>query len=181
MGVGVHLTKHQSDPQADDMSCWPTWVPLLTTRCLYWGGGIMGWQGCRGVGVFGGYIWKMKTVYCKVLLKIQDGLLQKKEHELRSTRPNLVPLVATRCLSLGAGGVGGVHLTKQQPDAQADDVWCWPTVVLLLTTRCQYWGGGIGELTGGVGVLGGIWGLHKKHEDCTAKYSWKVQTIYCRQ
>ena len=96
----VHLTKHHPDPQADDMLCWPAVVPLLTTRCLYWG---WGWgrgirradMGCWGIG---GYIWKMKTVYCKVVIKTQDGLLQTIEHEIRSIRPNLVPLLATRCL-----------------------------------------------------------------------------------
>ena len=55
MGVGVHLTKHQPDPQADEMSYLPAVVPLLTTRCLYWGGGCLGAdRGCldptRGVG-----------------------------------------------------------------------------------------------------------------------------------
>ena len=87
-GVGVHLTKHQPDPQADDMSCWPVVVPLLTIRCLYWEwGGVVGIRklagGVGGVRGIGGYIWKMKTVYCKVLLKTSDGLLQTIEHELR--------------------------------------------------------------------------------------------------
>ena len=41
-GVRGYLTKHQPDPQAVDMSCWPAVVPLLTTRCLYWGWGVKG-------------------------------------------------------------------------------------------------------------------------------------------
>ena len=53
MGVGVHLTKHQPDPQADHMSYRPAVVPLLTTRYLYWGGDgasrvLMGCRGIRG-------------------------------------------------------------------------------------------------------------------------------------
>ena len=36
LGV-VHLTKGQPDWKADQMSSWPTVVPLLTTRCLYKG------------------------------------------------------------------------------------------------------------------------------------------------
>ena len=43
----------------------------------------------------------MKMVYCKVLLKTEDGLLQTIVHELRSMGPKLVPLLATRCLYLG--------------------------------------------------------------------------------
>ena len=69
----------------------------------------------------------MKMVYCKVLLKTQDGLLQTIEHELRSVEPKLVPLLATRCTTWGVlrgiEGDGGqrVHLTKLQPDLQTDD------------------------------------------------------------
>ena len=44
----------------------------------------------------------MKTVYCKVLLKTQDSLLQVIEHELMSMGPKFIPLLATRCLSFGA-------------------------------------------------------------------------------
>ena len=105
-GDGAHLTKHQSDPQTDQMSCWPAVVPLLTSRCLDLGWGCQGAnRGCRGIGGIGGYIWKMKMVYCKVLLKTQDGLLQTIEHELRSMGPKLVPLLAARCLYWGMGGV----------------------------------------------------------------------------
>ena len=100
----VHLNKHHPDPQADDMLCWPAVLPLLNTRCLYWGwgGGVreLTW-GVGASGALGGYMWKMKTVYCKVLMKTQDSLLQTIERELRSMRPKLVPLLATRCLYLG--------------------------------------------------------------------------------
>ena len=71
-GVRVHLTKHQPDPQADDMSCRPAIVPLLTTRYLYWGWGGTSrvQQGVKGVsGGIGVTYEKMKMVYCKVLLK----------------------------------------------------------------------------------------------------------------
>ena len=69
----------------------------------------------------------MKVVYCKVLLKTQDGLLETVEHELRSMGPKLVPLLVTRCLYVGAlkGHMGqGVHLTKHQPDPQAEYMSC---------------------------------------------------------
>ena len=83
------------------------------------------------------------------------------------------------------GGVGrGVHLTKHQPDPQADDISCWPAVVPLLTTRCLYWGrvGGIRELTGGAGGIKGHWGVtYEKSRWSIAKYSWKVKVVYCRQ
>ena len=74
---------------------------------------------------------KMKTVYCKVLVKTQDGLLQTIEHELRSMRPKLIPHLATRCCYLqgieephGGDGCSKVHMTKHHPDPQADDMLC---------------------------------------------------------
>ena len=76
----VHLTTYHSDPQADDMSCWPAAVPLLITRCLYLGWASGGTAG--GVGGIGGYVCHIKMGYCKVLLKTQDGLLWTIEHEL---------------------------------------------------------------------------------------------------
>ena len=148
-GVGVHLTKHQLDLQADDMSCWPALVPLLTTRCCTGSEGI---RGCRGIG---GYTWKMKTVYWKLLMKTQDSLLQAIEHELRSIWPKLIPLLATKCLYLGAYGVG-VHLTKHQPHPQADDMSCWHVVVPLLTTRCLYCSSSVRGTDRGVGGIGGL-------------------------
>ena len=78
-----------------------------------------------------GVTYKMKMAYCKVLVKTQDSLLQTIEHELRSMRPKLVPLLATRCLYLGGieeaygdDGCGRVHLAKHHPDPQADDMLC---------------------------------------------------------
>ena len=135
------------------MSCWPTVVPLLTTRCLYWVGYWGGWCGCRGHQGCQGLHLKMKTVYCKVLLKIQDGLLNTEDNrtwsevngtqvittiahqmplcggtsELRSTGPNLVPLLATRCLCLYWG------VTSELRSAG-------PNLVPLLAARCFYWG-----------------------------------------
>ena len=101
-GEGVHLTKHQSDPQADDMLWWCEVVSLLTIRCLYWDGGIRGLTGGVGVsGVIRGYMWNMQMIYCKELLKTQDSLLQTLEHELRSSGLKLVPFLATRWLYWG--------------------------------------------------------------------------------
>ena len=78
---------------------------------------------CTGVGVsrrltggVGGYTSKMKMVYCKVLFKTQDSLLNTEDNrtwaqvnastwgtsDLMSTRPKLVPLLATRFLDWGS-------------------------------------------------------------------------------
>ena len=40
----------------------------------------------------------MQMGYCKVLLKIEDSLLQIIEHEVRSTGQKLVPFLVTRLL-----------------------------------------------------------------------------------
>ena len=58
----------------------------------------------------------MKTVYCKVLVKTQDGLLQTIEHELRSMGPKFIPLLATDASTCG------VCLTESQPDAKANQM-----------------------------------------------------------
>ena len=50
-GLGVHLTRDQPDPKADQISCWPEVVPLLTTRCLYWDRWVSrGHWGCKWLG-----------------------------------------------------------------------------------------------------------------------------------
>ena len=116
----------------------------------------------------------MKTIYCKVLLKPQDSLLQTIEHELRSTRPKLVPLLATSWLSWGACG-DGVDLTKQQPDPQPDDMWYWPRVVPLLTTRSLYWGGGIWADRGYRWCQGGLGVTYEKWRQCIADNRTWVQ------
>ena len=146
------------------MPCSPAVVPLLTTRCLYWGWGH--WLADGGVGGIRGYIWKMKAVYCKVLLKTPDSLLQTIEHELRSTGPKLVPLFVTGCLSLG--GIEGAcrddgwghswqnsSLTHRLMTCHAD-----LQVVPLLNTRCLYWGGGV--------------------RGALVAYIWKIETVYCK-
>ena len=145
------------------MSSWPDIVLLLSTRCLYWGWRCQGSQQGHW-----GYIWKMKTVYCKVLLKTQDGLLQTIEHELKSMGTKLVPLLATRCLYLGTlrgiGGDGvGVHLTKHQPDPQDDQMSHWPAVVLLFTTRC-------------LNRVGGVKWANRGNWSCI----WKIKMVYCK-
>ena len=123
----------------------------------------------------GGYIWKMKMVYYKVLLKTQDGLLQTIEHKFRSMGPKLVPLLATRCLYLGSiegqmkvKGLGGTS-DKTSADPQADDISCWPAVVPLLTTRCLYWAG-VGA-SGGMGSVMGHWGVTYE------KWRWSVAKV----
>ena len=158
-GWWVHLTKHQPD----QMSCWPAVVSLLTTKCLYWEwgwhGGIEGQMGDTwGMGVtpeksrqsIAKYSWKIKMVY---------WTLQTIEHEIRSMGPVTTTLGHQIPLPGGIEGHRGdgvgVHLTKHQPDPQADDMSCWPAVVSLLTTRCLYWGGGIKGADGGIGVFGG--------------------------
>ena len=55
--------------------------------------------------------------------------------ELRSTRSNLVPLLATRCL------YQGVYLTKGQSGLKADQMSSWPDIVPFLATRYLYQGG----------------------------------------
>ena len=54
--------------------------------------------------------------------------------ELRSTRPNFIPILATRCL------YWGVCLTNGQSNPKADQMSSWPDIVLLLATRCLYQG-----------------------------------------
>ena len=46
----------------------------------------------------------------QITLETKVGLLQTIEHELRSTRPKLVPLLALRCL------YRGIHLSSGQLD-----------------------------------------------------------------
>ena len=55
--------------------------------------------------------------------------------ELRSNRPNLVLLLATRYL------YKGVHLTEGQPDPKADQMSSWHDIEPLMATRCLYQGG----------------------------------------
>ena len=89
-----------------------------------------GQQGCRGIG---GYIWKMKTVYCKVLLKTADSLLQTTEHEVRSMGPKFHTTLGHQMPLLG------VHLTECQPDPKDLQMSRWPKVVPFWVTRCLYW------------------------------------------
>ena len=75
------------------------------------------------------YFWQLKMVYCKVKmssweLKMAYWQLKTIENELRSTRPNLIPLFATRCLYRGTSKLRSTG----------------PNLVLCLGTRCLYWG-----------------------------------------
>ena len=91
-------------------------------------------------------------MYSKVLLKSQDSILQTIEYGFRWTRPQLVPLLATRCIFLGG------------TDPQAYDMSCWPAVQLLIT-RCLYLTlGHQGAYRECWGVRG-YWGLHMKYKD----------------
>ena len=112
------------------------------------------------------YSWELKMVY---------WTLKTIEHELRSMGPTCIPLLATRCLLLGAEGWWGRSTSeKKQPDPQADEMSCWPTVVPLLITRCLYLGWGIK----------GTCGDHVTYEKwrwSSAKYSWKLKMVWTLQ
>ena len=151
--------------QNDLKSTRPNAVLLLATRCLY-GGHIsaqvhqiqfsttLGYSMLLwGLGV--GYIsaqvnWIQQSVTLGHKMPLPGGT-----SELRSTRPNLVPLWATRCIYQGgtqSSGqldtteyqslttTGGVCLTKGQSDPRADQMSSWLDVVPLLATKCFYWG-----------------------------------------
>ena len=151
------------------MSCWPAVVPLLTTKCLYWGWGCQGAN--RGVGASGA----LKGLH----MENEDNLLQSTlENGRRSIADNRTWAQVNGThfsTTLGhqmplCGGIEGayevgVHLTKHHPDPQANDMSCWPAVVPLLTTRCLYWGGGVR----------GHWGLHMKNED--SLWQWTHQNL----
>ena len=83
--MGGFLMTGNPDPPVDYMASWCEMPPMGTLKDV------------------GGYIWKLKTVYCKVLLITADNLLQTIAHWLRSMRPKLVPVLATRCLCQGVG------------------------------------------------------------------------------
>ena len=91
------------------------------------------------------YSWKLKMIHWQ---------LKTMENELRSTRPYLVPLLATTCLYQGA------HLKSKDGLLQTEDILFktkdsvlktedngkWPQdnqtqLIPLLATRCLYWGG----------------------------------------
>ena len=55
--------------------------------------------------------------------------------------PDVVPLLATRCL------YWGVHLTTCQPDPNDNQMSRLPDVVPLLSTRCLYLGGSSEQCT----------------------------------
>ena len=164
-----------------------TWgSTTFTTWYLYWGWGCHGAdRECQGALLV--YIWKMKTVYCKVLLKTQDSLLQTIEHELRSMGPKFVPPLAITCLSLGgtegACGGDGVGCTSDKTAA-------WPTGWwhVMLTCSSTTWpldactGGGVVVIRRANMGCRGHWGLHMKNgRQSIAKYSWKLKMVYCRQ
>ena len=99
-------------------------VLVLATRCLSMGD-WEGWQGgCTS-----------DDSLLQSTLENWRVILQTIEHELRSTGPKLVPLLATRCL------YQGLCLTEGQPDPKADHMSTWPYIVLLLTTSCLHFRG----------------------------------------
>ena len=69
--------------------------------------GCQGWTGDVGTSGGMGVTYDKYRVFCKVLLKTADGLLQTIAHELKSVMPKLVPLLATRCLYMG--GIEGTY------------------------------------------------------------------------
>ena len=148
----------------------------------------MGLMGCRGIrGYWGGYIWKMQMVCCKVLLKMQDNLLQMIDHELRSMGPKLVPLLATKCLYLGAlSGHRGWWGGDTSDKTSAWPTGCWlsfrPAVVPVLTTICLYWGWVTSRGWQGAWGCQGAYGVtYEKWRWSIAKYFWKLKMVYCRQ
>ena len=105
VGGGVHLTKHQPDQQANRMSYSPVVVWLLTTRCMYWEWGVS--SGQQGVsGGIGVYIWKIQTVYSKVLLKSQQYI----EDNRTWVQVNQTSVCTTHGYQMHLPG--GVHVTK---------------------------------------------------------------------
>ena len=70
---GYILTKQQPHQQADHMLCWPAVAWLWTTRCMYWGGGIEGWQGCHG-GIGGLHMNNYDSVFQSILEKSKQYL-----------------------------------------------------------------------------------------------------------
>ena len=103
-------------------------VLVLATWCLWWGWRCQGAN--RDVGGAGGILglhMKTKSVYCKELMKTQDGLLQTIEHELRSMGHKFVPLLATRCLYWGYIWLK-VSLTQRLNKCQDDLTSYWAQV-----------------------------------------------------
>ena len=98
-----------------------------------------GWWGA--LGVLGVTYEKMKMVFCKVLLKTQDGLLNTIEHELRWMGPKLVPLLATRCLYQRGNIWAQVNWTLYWGTSELRSTR--PNWVSLLVLRCLYEGGPI--------------------------------------
>ena len=161
-GIGVHLTKQQSDPQADGMSCWPTAVPLLTTWWLYWrwgwGGALgagMGCRGCQGASKgCRGVRWTLGVTYeiwrwsiAKYSWKL-NSLLQTIEHELRSTGPKLVPVLAQfSCIYISTilphqmALLGGTSELRSVVSTiipfLAQQMSSWPDAVPLFITICH--------------------------------------------
>ena len=99
-------------------------------------------------------------MYSKVLLKSQDSILQTIEHEFRWTRPQLVPSLATRCIS---GEVLTHRLMMCHADLQQFHSWS--------LDACTLHGASVGLQ----GVLGcqGVWGVtYQIQRWAIAKYSW---------
>ena len=78
------------------------------------------------------YFWG--TTFIISNLKCYGKNSAKGTSELRSTRPNFIPFLATRCL------YGRVCLTAGHSDPKAHQIARWPDIVLLLATRCLQWG-----------------------------------------
>ena len=121
------LWKKSAKGTYDLRSVRPNLVLVLATQCLWWGWGVRGGEGCSGhMGLH------MKNSLLSTLESTLENcsLLQTIAHELRAMRPKIVPLLATRCLYVGAlrayggDGCGRVHLTKHHPDPQADGMLC---------------------------------------------------------
>ena len=118
------------------MSSWPDVVLLLVTRCHYqWGT-----SDCRSVWPKGSP--NVKLNWCSTALG-HEMLLLGGYIWLKVSLTKGSPNVKLTWCNTALGHqmpLPGVHLTAGQPDPKAHQMSSWPDVVLLMATRCFYWG-----------------------------------------
>ena len=192
-GEGYNLTKHQPDPQTDDMSCWPAIVPLLTTRCLYWMWGWVQGAGMGHRGVRGHWGLHMKNEDCLLQSTLENswqsiaGNRTWAQVNGMQVHNNSWPPDASTWGQWRPYGVMGVRGTSDKTSAWPTG---WPNVMLTCSSThswldtCTGGGGGVsrGANRGIEGESVGHWGVtYEKWRWSIAKYSWKIMTVYCRQ
>ena len=114
------------------MSSWPEVVSLLAMKCFFWGWGWWGgecreWQGVGGTSD-------------QRLTKCQADLLYYHSWPLHVSNGGHGWWVGQVVGVTGGIGHWGVHLTKGQPDPNADQMSSWPEILSHLATRCLYRG-----------------------------------------